>query len=292
MPIFVGGRKISGNLSSDPSSGLTQGDQYYKTDTDQMRFYNGTAWGDMVAARGTESNPAFSAQELYSAGNTTSGYYYIRLGNMVKPVRIWCDMASGDSNTGGAGGWMRFWWHGTFEQTNTDPTSFPTGDCFGNKLEDLTHTATTGFGRIPENFTPSFFMIKTNNAQVSKNGTLLRYACWSFDNSSTANSVLASAQSATTRSSSAGDQSNWQPVLNASNNSSGWPGNVGAIDNWWYSTDHQGGRGKGFNLDDDSAYGNTTLGAGKDNGGNLGVDGLTYGNQTAVQTNNLSLFFK
>lgn len=292
MPIFVGGRKISGNLSSDPSSGLTEGDQYYKTDTDQMRFYNGTSWGDMVAARGSESNPAFTAQELYSAGNTTSGYYYIRLGDMIKPVRVWCDMTSGDSNTGGAGGWMRFWWHGTFEQTGSDPTSFPNGDCFGNKLEDLTHSATTGFGKIPEGFTPKFLMVKTNNAQVSKNGSLLRYACWSFDNTGTSNSVLASMQSGTTRSSSSSGQNNWQPVLNASNNSSGWPGNVGAIDFWWYSDDNQSGRGKGFNLDDDGAYGNTSFAGGRDNGGNLGVDGLTYGSPVNIATNNLSFFFK
>mgnify|MGYP003310382307 FL=1 len=252
----------------------------------------------MVAARGSESNPAFTAQELYSAGNTTSGYYYIRLGDMIKPVRVWCDMTSGDSNTGGAGGWMRFWWHGTFEQTGSDPTSFPNGDCFGNKLEDLTHSATTGFGKIPEGFTPKFLMVKTNNAQVSKNGSLLRYACWSFDNTGTSNSVLASMQSGTTRSSSSSGQNNWQPVLNASNNSSGWPGNVGAIDFWWYSDDNQSGRGKGFNLDDDGAWGNTSLGAGRDSAGQLGVDALNYGSSqnnnsgAPSETNNLVLYYK
>lgn len=292
MPIYVGGRKISGGASSDPSSGLSEGDVYYKTDTDKLRYYNGSAWKDVFPPLGTDANnPAASAAAIYASGNTTSGYYYIQAGDMETPAQIWCDMTSGNATTG-VGGWNRFWWHGNFEQTNSDPSSFPTGDCFGNRLESLTPTATTGFGRIPTSISPTWLMVKTNNAQVSKNGTLLRYAIWKFDGSTTSNSVLASMRDEITRSSSAGDQSNWQPTLNASNNSSGWPGNVGAIDNWWYSTDHQSGRGAGFNLDDDSAYGNTTLGGGRDNGGNLGVDALTYGNATAAVTNNLVLYWK
>ena len=99
-------------------------------------------------------------------------------------------------------------------------------------------------------------------------------------------------QIATVRASNAGDQTNWQPVLNQSGNSSGWPGSVGAIDYWWYSDDFQSGRGKGFNLDDDYAYGNTTMGAGRDHGGELGVDALTYGDVRHIQTNNLVLYWK
>ena len=50
MPIYVGGRKISGGASSDPSSGLSEGDVYYKTDTDKLRYYNGSAWKDIFPA--------------------------------------------------------------------------------------------------------------------------------------------------------------------------------------------------------------------------------------------------
>ena len=293
MPIYVGGRKISGGASSDPSSGLSEGDVYYKTDTDKLRFYNGSAWKDVFPALGTDpDNPAASADAILASNSSApSGYYYIQAGDMERPAQIWCDMTSGNGTTG-VGGWNRFWWHGNFEQTGSDPTSFPTGDVFGNRLETLTHTATTGFGRIPTSISPTWLMVKTNNAQVSKNGSLLRYAIWKFDGSSTSNSVLASMRDEVTRSSSAGDQSNWQPTVNESGNSSGWPGNVGNIDYWWYSTDNQSGRGAGFNLDDDGAYGNTSLGAGRDNGGNLGVDALTYGNATAIQTNNLVLYWK
>ena len=251
------------------------------------------SFANVQSALGTENNPAYSAQQLMNAGFTTSGYYWIRQGQMKFPVQIWCDMVSGDSNTGGVGGWHRFWWHGTFEQTGNDPTTFPTGDCFGNKIEDIAYNATTGFGRIDAGVSPSFLMVKANNAQVSKNGSLLKYACWSLSTSnSTALSALLSMQSNIARSSSAGDQANWQPVLNASGNTSGWPGNVGNIDNWWYSDDHQSGRGKGFNLDDDGAWGNTSIAAGYDNGSQLGVDAMTHGNQANIQTNNLVLYYK
>ena len=257
------------------------------------------SFASVAGLRGTQHNPAYSADELQQLGYTTNGYYYIRHGSMKFPVQIWCDLTSGDSNTDGAGGWHRFWWHGNFEQTGNDPTSFPTGDCFGNRIEDLTHTATTGFGRIPTGIDPTYLMVKTNNAQVSKNGSALRFACWNFDTgNTTAMSALNSMQSATARSSSAGGQANWQPVLNESGNTSGWPGNVGDIDYWWYSDDHQSGRGKGFNLDDDSAWGNTSLGAGRDSAGQLGVDALTFGsseNNSAgapSETNNLVLYYK
>lgn len=293
MPIYVGGRKISGSASSDPSSGLSEGDVYYKTDTDKLRYYDGSAWKNLFPALGTDpDNPAASAAAVLASNSSApSGYYYIQAGDMERPAQIWCDMTSGNGTTG-VGGWNRFWWHGNFEQTGSDPTSFPTGDVFGNRLETLTHTATTGFGRIPTSISPTWLMVKTNNAQVSKNGSLLRYAIWKFDGSNTSNSVLASMRDEVSRSSSAGDQSNWQPTVNASGNTSGWPGNVNAIDYWWYSDDHQSGRGKGFHLDDDSAYGNTSMGAGRDNGGNLGVDALTYGNPTNIVTNNLVLYWK
>ena len=294
MPIYVGGRKISGSASSDPSSGLSEGDVYYKTDTDKLRFYNGSAWKDVFPALGTDpDNPAASADAVLASNSSApSGYYYIQAGDMEQPAQIWCDMTSGNATTG-VGGWHRFWWYGNFEQTGSDPSSFPTGDVFGNRLETLTHTATTGFGRIPTSISPTWLMVKTNNAQVSKNGSLLRYAIWKFDGTASANAALASMRDEVVRNPSAGDSGgNWQPTVNESNNSSGWPGNVGNIDHWWYSDTYQSGRGKGFNLDDDSGYGNTTLGAGRDSGGELGVDALTYGNQRHSQTNNLVLYWK
>ena len=294
MPIYVGGRKISGSASSDPSSGLSEGDVYYKTDTDKLRYYDGSAWKNLFPPLGTDpDNPAASADAVLASNSSApSGYYYIQAGDMERPAQIWCDMTSGNGTTG-VGGWNRFWWYGNFEQTGSDPSSFPTGDVFGNRLETLTHTATAGFGRIPTSISPTWLMVKTNNAQVSKNGSLLRYAIWKFDGTATANAALASMRDEVVRNPSAGDSGgNWQPTVNESNNSSGWPGNVGNIDHWNYTDTYQSGRGKAFNLDDDSGYGNTTLGAGRDSGGDLGVEALTYGNTRHSQTNNLVLYWK
>ena len=250
------------------------------------------SFASVAGLRGTLHNPAHSAEELQQLGYS-SGFYYIRHGSMKFPVQIWCDLTSGDSTTGGAGGWHRFWWHGTFEQNGNDPTSFPDGDCFGNRIEDLTHSATTGFGRIPTGIDPTYLMVKTNNSQVSKNGSALRYACWAFNAaSSTSNAVLASMRNGTVRTHSQGATDNWQPVLNQSGNTSGWPGSVGDMDFWWYSTDFQSGRGKGFNLDDDGHYGNTSMGAGRDSSGAKGVDALTYGNNLHSESNNLVLYYK
>ena len=39
-PIFVGGRRILGSLSSAPTSGLAAGDEYYNTTENQKYIYN------------------------------------------------------------------------------------------------------------------------------------------------------------------------------------------------------------------------------------------------------------
>ena len=119
------------------------------------------SFASVAGLRGTQHNPAYSADELLNLGYTADGYYWIRHGMMKFPVQIWCDLNSGDSNTGGAGGWHRFWWHGTFEQDGNDPTSLPDGDCFGNQIEDLTHTSTIWGIRLRINTT-------TNNSTYTE----------------------------------------------------------------------------------------------------------------------------
>ena len=50
-PIYVGNRKISGSLASDPVGVSTSaGSIYYNTTDDKLRFYNGTAWDDVGGA--------------------------------------------------------------------------------------------------------------------------------------------------------------------------------------------------------------------------------------------------
>jgi hypothetical protein len=46
-PIFVGGRRILGALSADPTTGLTAGDEYFNTTNNVKRVYTGTAWANV-----------------------------------------------------------------------------------------------------------------------------------------------------------------------------------------------------------------------------------------------------
>lgn len=58
-PIFIGGRRILGALSADPTTGLAAGDEYYNTTSNSKRIYNGTSWSDLGSAGGV----AFSSVE-------------------------------------------------------------------------------------------------------------------------------------------------------------------------------------------------------------------------------------
>ena len=106
-PLHVGGRKIHGNLTTgnEPSSSLTEGDQYYNTTTDKVRYYDGSAWKDVnYQELGSSGNPATSAQQLYDAGQTTSDVYYISTPDG-GTQQVYCLMSTGSSQ-GGNHGWM------------------------------------------------------------------------------------------------------------------------------------------------------------------------------------------
>ena len=57
-PIFVGGRRILGALSADPTTGLAAGDEYYNTTDNVKRVYNGTAWVLVGGSVGPSINSA------------------------------------------------------------------------------------------------------------------------------------------------------------------------------------------------------------------------------------------
>ena len=59
-----------------------------------------TASGALDGTRGTISNPGTSAQNIYDAGNTTSGWYYIQTSSMTSAKQVYCNM------TDEGGGWM------------------------------------------------------------------------------------------------------------------------------------------------------------------------------------------
>jgi len=249
----------------------------------------------------TSTQFATSAATIKSlTSTTTNGFYWIKTTGMANPVQLWCDM-----NIDG-GGYMRFWWHGRFEIDGSSPSSYPSGDAFGTAdISTIAYDATTGFGRIPAGLTPSKLLAKGGGGAA---GTYqaktapLAYATWSFSSgNSTSNAVLASMQSGTTARFGASTQ--WScDNLNTSNTNvstlktpnytgSENPGS-GSMDSWYYDdTNSPSGSGKGFQLDDDGGFFNTTIGAGSDSSGNRGVDFFSW-QEPVLPTNVLILYWK
>ena len=112
MPIRVGtangGRRIHGNLSSNPSS-PAEGDHYYNTSDDVFKYYDGNDWanyGDGTIGL-SANNPAVNAAAIYNSTasyNRTNGYYWINGdGNGGAARQFYCIM---DSQYASGGGWM------------------------------------------------------------------------------------------------------------------------------------------------------------------------------------------
>jgi len=78
-PLFVGGRRILGSLSSDPSTGLAAGDQYYNTTDKTLKFYNGTEWRVITSGfeDGSAENPYTSVANAYADGTSNGMVYFI-----------------------------------------------------------------------------------------------------------------------------------------------------------------------------------------------------------------------
>ena len=227
----------------------------------------------------TAENYATSAAAILTEDpGRPSGFYWIRTTNgMSSAQQIWCDMESGNATTGK--GFMRFWWHGTFEQDGNVPPSYTTSNAFDNGDISTGSNPTTsryGYFRIPALESPSYLLVKGWSGHINRNTPQysgfypkLPYAIWSFDGSATANTVKASLQNGQEYSNA--QNNNWTPILNATRNSS-FP--YATIDAWYYSNKHGGGY-KSFHLDDDTGWHNTAFGAGHDGSGGVGVDCLS-----------------
>ena len=143
MALFTGAanssNKFLGNLSSDPSSGNAEGDLYYNTTNDLYRFYDGSAWKNVSEpAKGTQANPGNSAKEIYDAGSTSSGLYYLTVSGQ-GAVQVYCDQSKN------GGGWTMVYathhasshdhvWpsSNTYVACNFDPRASGTANTEGN----------------------------------------------------------------------------------------------------------------------------------------------------------------
>jgi len=85
-PIFVGGRRILGSLSSAPTSGLAAGDEYYNTTENQKYIYNSASgsWRRIGGSSGIaqndgdpfNDNSAIAAFRMNGNATTLSGTVY------------------------------------------------------------------------------------------------------------------------------------------------------------------------------------------------------------------------
>jgi len=85
-PIFVGGRRILGSLSSAPTSGLSAGDEYYNTTENQKYIYNSSSgsWRRIGGSSGIaqndgdpfNDNSSIAAFRMNGNATTLSGTVY------------------------------------------------------------------------------------------------------------------------------------------------------------------------------------------------------------------------
>ena len=68
-PIFVGGRRILGALSADPTTGLAAGDEYFNTTDSALKIYDGTSWNAVGSASGTNIAALTGTVMYFDFGN-------------------------------------------------------------------------------------------------------------------------------------------------------------------------------------------------------------------------------
>ena len=138
MAIYVGSanssNKFQGNLSSDPSSSLAEGDLFYNSTDNVYRYYNGTEWIQVAAAGadGSQLRPFTTFAEMSQAA-APDGSYYVQLSGMSSSIQTYVKKLNGvyyvlaaivtnsDGNTAD-------WWQGDSTKANSSGTNYFTTD--------------------------------------------------------------------------------------------------------------------------------------------------------------------
>ena len=137
MAIYVGSanssNKFQGNLSSDPSSSLAEGDLFYNSSDNAYRYYNGSEWLQVAAAGadGSQLSPFTTFSEMAQAA-APDGAYYVQLSGMSSSIQTYVKKLNGvyyalAAIVTNSDGDTADWWSGDSTKANSSGTNyFPT----------------------------------------------------------------------------------------------------------------------------------------------------------------------
>ena len=138
MAIYVGSanssNKFQGNLSSDPSSSLAEGDLFYNSTDNVYRYYNGTEWIQVAAAGadGSQLRPFTTFAEMSQAA-APDGSYYVLLSGMSSSIQTYVKKLNGvyyalAAIVTNSDGDTADWWQGDTTKSNASGTNYFTTD--------------------------------------------------------------------------------------------------------------------------------------------------------------------
>ena len=138
MAIYVGSanssNKFQGNLSSDPSSSLAEGDLFYNSTDNVYRYYNGTEWIQVAAAGadGSQLRPFTTFAEMSQAA-APDGSYYVQLSGMSSSIQTYVKKLNGvyyalAAIVTNSDGDTADWWSGDSTKANSSGTNYFTTD--------------------------------------------------------------------------------------------------------------------------------------------------------------------
>ena len=138
MAIYVGSdnssNKFQGNLSSDPSSSLAEGDLFYNSTDNVYKFYNGTEWKQIAVAGadGSQLSPFTTFAEMSQAA-APDGQYYVQLSGMSSAIQTYVKKLNGvyyvlAAIVTNSDGDTADWWQGDTTKSNASGTNYFTTD--------------------------------------------------------------------------------------------------------------------------------------------------------------------
>ena len=138
MAIYVGSanssNKFQGNLSSDPSSSLAEGDLFYNSTDNAYKYYNGSEWIQVAAAGadGSQLRPFTTFAEMSQAA-APDGSYYVQLSGMSSSIQTYVKKLNGvyyvlAAIVTNSDGDTADWWQGDSTKANSSGTNYFTTD--------------------------------------------------------------------------------------------------------------------------------------------------------------------